>query len=93
MYIVSTDQTDEQENVFPNPPRFTQSFDRTNLQYSVVPKKPKKIATDVITLINSSFKGQSGIIYCLSRYGMDGRYGCKEESWCNVWWYGWKIWV
>jgi bloom syndrome protein len=46
---------------------FTQSFNRTNLNYVVVPKKPKKIAEDVISLISSSFKSQSGIIYCLSR--------------------------
>ena len=48
-------------------PRFTQSFNRTNLLYSVVPKKPKKVAHDIVDLINSKFKQQSGIVYCLSR--------------------------
>ena len=47
--------------------RFTQSFNRTNLQYSVIPKKPKKVIQDIIELINRSFRGQSGVIYCLSR--------------------------
>lgn len=47
--------------------RFTQSFNRTNLQYSVIPKKPKKVIQDIIELINRSFRGQSGIVYCLSR--------------------------
>ena len=47
--------------------RFTQSFNRTNLQYSVVAKKPKKVTQDIIELINRSFRGQSGIVYCLSR--------------------------
>lgn len=35
----------------------------------MLPKKPKKIAEDIIALINSSFRDQSGIVYCLSRYG------------------------
>lgn len=47
--------------------RFTQSFNRTNLQYTVVPKKPKKVNEDIIELIRGSFSRQSGIIYCLSR--------------------------
>jgi len=46
---------------------FTQSFNRTNLQYTVVPKKPKKVNEDIIELIRGSFSRQSGIIYCLSR--------------------------
>lgn len=50
-----------------NSHRFTQSFDRTNLKYIVVPKKPKKVIQDIIALIKQSFSGVSGIIYCLSR--------------------------
>lgn len=47
--------------------RFTQSFDRTNLKYIVVPKKPKKVIQDIIALIKQSFSDLSGIVYCLSR--------------------------
>ena len=47
--------------------RFTQSFNRTNLTYLVVPKKPKKAIQDIIELISKSFPGLSGIVYCLSR--------------------------
>lgn len=47
--------------------RFTQSFNRTNLTYLIVPKKPKKAIQDIIELITKSFQGQSGIVYCLSR--------------------------
>lgn len=47
--------------------RFTQSFNRINLKYIVLPKKPKKVVQDIISLISESFSGQSGIIYCLSR--------------------------
>ena len=47
--------------------RFTQSFNRPNLKFSVVPKRLKKVNEEIIKLINESFKGQSGIVYCLSR--------------------------
>ncbi len=47
--------------------RFTQSFNRINLKYRVVPKKPKKVIQDIIELISKSFSGLSGIVYCLSR--------------------------
>uniref|UniRef100_A0A1X7TQC1 DNA 3'-5' helicase n=1 Tax=Amphimedon queenslandica TaxID=400682 RepID=A0A1X7TQC1_AMPQE len=46
---------------------FTQSFNRTNLAYSVRHKKPKKVTEDIITLINNNFKGETGIVYCFSR--------------------------
>ena len=48
--------------------RFTQSFNRTNLVYSVKHKKPKKVLEDIVALINAEFKGETGIVYCLSRY-------------------------
>lgn len=48
--------------------RFIQSFNRGNLRYEVIPKKGKSCTKDVIDLINSKFKRQSGIVYCLSRY-------------------------
>ncbi len=47
--------------------RFTQSFNRVNLSYSVVPKKPKKVSENIIELISTKFPRQSGIVYCLSK--------------------------
>ena len=46
---------------------FTQSFNRTNLEYNVLEKKSKNALNDIIEIINSRHKYQSGIIYCLSR--------------------------
>ena len=57
------------------PSRFTQSFNRSNLLYRVVPKKPKKVTQDIIKIVNGSFRGQSGIVYCLSR--------SPWSSWCQ----------
>ena len=50
---------------------FMQSFNRPNLKYQLIPKKPKSLTTEVINLINSKFRGQSGIVYCLSRRECD----------------------
>ncbi|XP_013387977.1 Bloom syndrome protein homolog [Lingula anatina] len=49
------------------PKWFTQSFNRTNLKYSVQPKKGKSLMNEMINLIKTKFSKQSGIIYCLSR--------------------------
>nr|XP_006821487.1 PREDICTED: Bloom syndrome protein homolog [Saccoglossus kowalevskii] len=46
---------------------FIQSFNRSNLKYSIYPKKPSKVTQDCINLIQARFAGESGIIYCLSR--------------------------
>lgn len=43
-----------------------QSFIRDNLSYSVIPKS-SQVIYDMATMINHNYKGQSGIIYCLSR--------------------------
>lgn len=46
------------------PKRFVASFNRPNLSYRVIPRlSPIKQILEVI----SSFKGESGIVYCLSR--------------------------
>lgn len=50
---------------------FMQSFNRPNLKYQLIPKKPKSLTTEIINLINSKFRGQSGIVYCLSRRECD----------------------
>ena len=55
-------------DVFFFPVRFTQSFNRINLKYIVLPKKPKKVIQDIVELISKSFVAESGIVYCLSRY-------------------------
>ncbi len=47
---------------------FTQSFNRPNLIYEVRPKgKAKEVLDSMAETIKSSYRRQSGIIYCLSR--------------------------
>lgn len=47
---------------------FTQSFNRPNLTYEVRSKgKAKDVLENMANTINSTYKGQSGIVYCLSR--------------------------
>ncbi|XP_038124727.1 Bloom syndrome protein homolog isoform X2 [Cyprinodon tularosa] len=53
------------------PQVFTMSFNRTNLKYSVLPKKPKKVDEDCISWIKKHYPRDSGIIYCLSRNDCD----------------------
>ncbi|KAJ3596961.1 hypothetical protein NHX12_003361 [Muraenolepis orangiensis] len=53
------------------PQLFTMSFNRTNLKYSVLPKKPKKVDEDCITWIKKHYPRDSGIVYCLSRKDCD----------------------
>ncbi|XP_060709053.1 recQ-like DNA helicase BLM [Hemiscyllium ocellatum] len=53
------------------PQVFTMSFNRHNLKYEVLPKKPKKIAEDCIEWIQRNYPRDSGIIYCLSRHECD----------------------
>ncbi|XP_072291066.1 recQ-like DNA helicase BLM isoform X2 [Eucyclogobius newberryi] len=53
------------------PQVFTMSFNRTNLKYSVLPKKPKKVDEDCIGWIKKHYPRDSGIVYCLSRNDCD----------------------
>ncbi|XP_041031089.1 Bloom syndrome protein homolog isoform X2 [Carcharodon carcharias] len=53
------------------PQVFTMSFNRHNLKYEVLPKKPKKIAEECIEWIRRNYPRDSGIIYCLSRHECD----------------------
>uniref|UniRef100_A0A8B9FVK9 RecQ-like DNA helicase BLM n=1 Tax=Amazona collaria TaxID=241587 RepID=A0A8B9FVK9_9PSIT len=53
------------------PQVFTMSFNRHNLKYDVLPKKPKKVAMDCLEWIKKYHPHDSGIIYCLSRYECD----------------------
>jgi bloom syndrome protein len=46
--------------------QFSQSFNRPNLSYEVVPKS-KGIVNSIAELIKGRYFGKSGIIYCLSR--------------------------
>ena len=47
---------------------FTQSFNRPNLTYEVRSKgKGKEVLDGIANTINTSYKNQSGIVYCLSR--------------------------
>ncbi|NXQ93843.1 BLM protein, partial [Sagittarius serpentarius] len=53
------------------PQVFTMSFNRHNLKYDVLPKKPKKVAIDCLEWIKKYHPHDSGIIYCLSRHECD----------------------
>uniref|UniRef100_A0A3P8TKN5 RecQ-like DNA helicase BLM n=1 Tax=Amphiprion percula TaxID=161767 RepID=A0A3P8TKN5_AMPPE len=53
------------------PQVFTMSFNRTNLKYTVLPKKPKKVDEDCICWIKKHYPRDSGIVYCLSRNDCD----------------------
>ncbi|KAF7662381.1 hypothetical protein LDENG_00238090 [Lucifuga dentata] len=53
------------------PQVFTMSFNRTNLKYAVLPKKPKKVDEDCISWIQKHYPCDSGIVYCLSRNDCD----------------------
>ncbi|XP_007434770.1 Bloom syndrome protein [Python bivittatus] len=53
------------------PQVFTMSFNRHNLKYDVLPKKPKTVALDCLQWIRKYHPCDSGIIYCLSRYECD----------------------
>ena len=50
---------------------FISSFNRSNLQYEVRPKKGKGVSHDIASFIKSKHKGHSGIVYCLSRNECD----------------------
>ena len=50
---------------------FISSFNRSNLQYEVRPKKGKSVTKEIASLINLKYKRKSGIVYCLSRNECD----------------------
>ncbi|XP_063053584.1 recQ-like DNA helicase BLM isoform X2 [Engraulis encrasicolus] len=54
-----------------SPQVFSMSFNRHNLKYTVIPKKPKKVDVDCIEWIQKHFPRGSGIVYCLSRNDCD----------------------
>ncbi|XP_047475252.1 Bloom syndrome protein homolog isoform X2 [Penaeus chinensis] len=54
-----------------DPKWFLSSFNRSNLRYEVLPKKGKKITTEISAVIKAKYSGQSGIVYCLSRKECD----------------------
>ncbi|XP_023278414.1 Bloom syndrome protein isoform X1 [Seriola lalandi dorsalis] len=53
------------------PQVFTMSFNRINLKYAVLPKKPKKVDEDCMSWIKKHYPRDSGIVYCLSRNDCD----------------------
>ena len=65
---------------------FISSFNRSNLQYEVRTKKGKTITKDIANFITTKYKGQSGIVYCLSRNECDTvaselvNFGIKAKS-------------
>jgi ATP-dependent DNA helicase RecQ len=53
---------------------FVSSFDRPNIQYRIVPKnEPRK---QLLTLLRNEHRGDSGIVYCLSRDSVE-----KTAAW------------
>ncbi|XP_056272456.1 recQ-like DNA helicase BLM isoform X2 [Pseudoliparis swirei] len=62
------------------PQVFTMSFNRTNLKYMVLPKKPKKVDEDCIDWIKKHYPRDSGIIYCLSRRDCDAMAESLQRS-------------
>ncbi|KAG9328368.1 hypothetical protein JZ751_014436 [Albula glossodonta] len=53
------------------PQIFTMSFNRHNLKYTVLPKRPKKVDEECIEWIKKHYPRGSGIVYCLSRNDCD----------------------
>ncbi|XP_066923444.1 recQ-like DNA helicase blm-1 isoform X1 [Clytia hemisphaerica] len=53
-----------------SPEIFKQSFNRSNLQYFVLPKN-RKTLSDMVLKVKSEFNNKSGIVYCLSRRDCD----------------------
>ncbi|XP_015430995.1 PREDICTED: Bloom syndrome protein homolog [Dufourea novaeangliae] len=53
------------------PKWFMSSFNRPNLRYSIIAKKGKNCAEEVIGLIQTKYKSECGIVYCLSRKDCD----------------------
>ncbi|NXH15710.1 BLM protein, partial [Bucco capensis] len=62
------------------PQVFTMSFNRHNLKYDVLPKKPKKVAMDCLEWIKKYHPHDSGIIYCLSRHECDTTAGILQKE-------------
>ncbi|XP_078539073.1 recQ-like DNA helicase BLM isoform X2 [Lissotriton helveticus] len=54
-----------------SPQVFTMSFNRHNLKYEVLPKRPKRVALDCVEWIKKHYSKESGIVYCLSRHECD----------------------
>ncbi|XP_048583683.1 Bloom syndrome protein homolog isoform X3 [Nematostella vectensis] len=59
--------------------RFTQSFNRSNLQFQVKPKK-KAIVEEITEFIKSKYPHASGIVYCLSRKECERVADCLSTS-------------
>ncbi|KAM6180475.1 recQ-like DNA helicase BLM isoform 2-T2 [Erethizon dorsatum] len=62
------------------PQVFSMSFNRHNLKYYVLPKKPKKVAFDCLEWIRKHHPYDSGIIYCLSRRECDMMAGTLQKD-------------
>ncbi|HIY66117.1 MAG TPA: DNA helicase RecQ [Candidatus Agrococcus pullicola] len=56
--------------------QFVSSFDRPNIQYRIVPGKQARDA--LLKMIRAEHDGESGIVYCLSRAGVD-----QTSDWLN----------
>ncbi|XP_014233989.1 Bloom syndrome protein homolog isoform X1 [Trichogramma pretiosum] len=54
-----------------SPKWFISSFNRPNLRYTIMLKKPKSQFQQVLELIRTKFQGASGIVYCISRRDCD----------------------
>ncbi|XP_050402456.1 recQ-like DNA helicase BLM [Patella vulgata] len=54
-----------------DPKWFMQSFNRSNLKYLIKLKKPKAATKELQELIQTKFRGDIGVVYCLSRKECD----------------------
>ncbi|KAJ8304560.1 hypothetical protein KUTeg_018143, partial [Tegillarca granosa] len=52
-------------------PDYKKFFNRPNLKFRVLPKKPSTLTADVTKLIKEQFPNKCGIVYCLSRNECD----------------------
>ncbi|KAF8964093.1 P-loop containing nucleoside triphosphate hydrolase protein [Flammula alnicola] len=67
----------------PDRASFTQSFNRTNLNYIVRVKKGTPI-NEMVTFINTNHKGQAGVIYCTARHTCESVANTLRERGVNA---------
>src|SRR5688572_23404087 len=65
-----------------NPVRFTSSFNRLNLKYSVEQKSgsAKKAREQLVEKIKTSYRGKCGIVYCFSQYECEQVAAALQEN-------------
>jgi len=62
---------------------FSSSFDRPNIRYRVMPKDNEK--KQLLSFIETEHKGDSGIVYCISRNKVEQIADCIKNQGYDVW--------